>query len=291
MKRVAIFAHYDSEEQIQSYVVYYLQELKKSCDKIIFVSDGNLSEDKIASLDGIVDFSVVGRHQEYDFGSYKRGFHKAKELGFIEEADELLLANDSCIGPIFSIERLFDSMTEDSCDFWGITINNSGAFHHANMSRFDMTKYPHVQSYFVLLKRQVFTSKVFEEFIASVRQEKQKDDVIVKYELGLSQVLSGAGFKMNAVGYGNLHLFGNLSNDSHRMPFIKTSHFKNIGNTILYRWWKKTNKKYIECPFSIIDRYAIKQPKKLSFRKLRRETIRVHITKGEVYFMGRLYKL
>ena len=38
MKRLAIFAHYDKDNIIDDYVIYYLKELKKSFETIIFVS-------------------------------------------------------------------------------------------------------------------------------------------------------------------------------------------------------------------------------------------------------------
>lgn len=73
MNRYAIFAHYDSDNKIEDYVFYYLKELKTVCDYIIFVSDSNLPQNQTVKLDELVDEKIIGRHGEYDFGSYKRG--------------------------------------------------------------------------------------------------------------------------------------------------------------------------------------------------------------------------
>lgn len=79
MKRTAVFAHYDKNNLIQDYVVYYLSELKKCAEKIIFVSDSDVLPEELKKIEGIVEQSIIGRHGEYDFGSYKRGFLYAKE--------------------------------------------------------------------------------------------------------------------------------------------------------------------------------------------------------------------
>ena len=46
MKRLCIFAHYDKDNLIDDYVIYYLRELKKSFNKIIFVSDSDYQKKK-----------------------------------------------------------------------------------------------------------------------------------------------------------------------------------------------------------------------------------------------------
>ena len=74
MNRTVIFAHYDSNECIRDYVVYYLKELKKFCTKIIFVSDGNIKQSEKEKILKICEYTECTKHKEYDFGSYKRGF-------------------------------------------------------------------------------------------------------------------------------------------------------------------------------------------------------------------------
>ena len=53
----------------------------------------------------------------------------------------------------------------------------------------------HLQSYFIVFKKTVIYSKAFRNFWASVKAEPTKDDVIRKYEVGLTQTLISAGFK------------------------------------------------------------------------------------------------
>ena len=69
-----VFAHYDKYNSIQEYVLYYLKELRKVADTIIFVSDSNLPESEISKVQPLVKLVIATPHGEYDFGSYKRGF-------------------------------------------------------------------------------------------------------------------------------------------------------------------------------------------------------------------------
>lgn len=124
--RVAVFASYDKDNIIQDYVVYYLSELKKVSEKIIFVADCNYSVDELGKIKHLANEIISKRHGEYDFGSYKRGFFKAKELGWLENCDELILCNDSCYGPIYDLKNIFYNMSLHKKDFWGITMNPKG---------------------------------------------------------------------------------------------------------------------------------------------------------------------
>ena len=79
MKRLCVFAHWDRDNKIDDYVIYYLKALKEVCETIIFVSDCNLEPNETNKLNNIADFVIAQKHGEYDFGSYKRGFLFAKK--------------------------------------------------------------------------------------------------------------------------------------------------------------------------------------------------------------------
>lgn len=186
MKRIAIFAHYDKDNKIEDYVVYYLEKLKKVAEQIIFVSDSNIPENEIGKISKIVTHSIVQRHGEYDFGSYKRGFLYALKNGLLENIDECIWANDSCLAPLFPFEELFDTMQHKNVDFWGVTENMFGE------KEYDL---PHVQSCFLVFKKDLATNKCFIDFVNKIKQQPQKRDIIREYEIGLSQYLINLGYK------------------------------------------------------------------------------------------------
>lgn len=185
MYRTAIFAHFDKNNSIQKFVVYYLQELKKHFAQIIFVSDSDIKQEELKKINNIVDAALIGRHGEYDFGSYKKGFLYLSEHGMLDNIDELVFINDSCYGPVLDLSNVFEKMESVNVDFWGLTTGKTPALHE---------KKQHIQSYFVAFKPCVFMSDCFKQFINSIKGEDSKREIVIKYEMGLTANLENNGF-------------------------------------------------------------------------------------------------
>ena len=193
MNRIAIFAHYDKNNSIQDYVVYYLSELHKFAEKIIFVSDSDVLPEELKKIESIVYHSIVGRHGEYDFGSYKRGFLYAKDNGLLKDCEELIFANDSCYAPLYPFDNMFSEMSAKPLDFWGVTFSDSG-IKDTNEDT-ECRRFNHLQSYFFVFKPQVFNSEIFYNFITTVKKEETKQEIVIKYEMGMTHLLEERGFK------------------------------------------------------------------------------------------------
>jgi glycosyltransferase involved in cell wall biosynthesis/lipopolysaccharide biosynthesis protein len=184
-RRVAIFASYSADGVLLPQVQPYLEGLRQLVERIVVVCDNDLAPDQYACLLGLADHVIVGRHGEYDFGSYKRGENWARDAGWLDDADDLILCNDSCFGPVGTFEPMFACMDARHLDFWGAT--DSREFH------------PHLQSYFVVLNWHVFQSPTFREFIGSITKQPNVHEVIKKYEIGLTKVLAEAGYSWGAM--------------------------------------------------------------------------------------------
>lgn len=296
--RLAVFAHYDKDNYIEQYVIYYLKELKKVADKIVFVSDSNLKNSELKKLDGVVDKTIAERHGEYDFGSYKRGYLYLKNNDLLRQCDELIFANDSCFGPLVSFQKIWTKMNSKAfdngklcvknkihennttCDFWGITEYK------------DETTPLHIQSYFLVFKRQVFNNAIFDNFMKSVKKELIKMDVVRKYEIGLSQVLLANKFKMHTLIKGSIEsawLVYLLHNPE--TPFIKTMIVKNnfrwLSKWILGRLWLTNKTTY---NINLILDYASKYRNyniKRKIKNLKRSLIRFSYSKKAIYVFGK----
>lgn len=231
MKRAVIFAHYDKDAIIDDYVIYYLKELNKITDTIVFVSCCELSDNEIEKIKTITPDIIAQMHNEYDFGSYKRGFLYLKDK--INEFDELIFANDSCYGPLYPLKSVFDKMENENCDFWGITKNNFG--YKKNLKRF-FVKRPHIQSYFIVFNKNIFTKDFFFDFIQSITHLDTKKQIISNYEIGLTELLTQKGFTYKTF----INAYENINNitilkwrqiiEKYNMPFIKKSLF-DLRNT------------------------------------------------------------
>lgn len=185
MKRAAIFAHFDKNNKIEDFVIYYLKELKKISEDIVFVSDSNINENELVKISNLTAKNIIGHHGEYDFGSYKKGYQYLKNNDLLNQYDELIFANDSCYAPLFPFSDMFNKMREKNCDFWGAT---------KNYCTEDKKDKEHVQSYFLAFRPQVFNSQIFDDFISSIQKEENKNLIIEKYEIGLSVYLKNNGF-------------------------------------------------------------------------------------------------
>ena len=193
-KNIAIFAHYDKHNIIDDYVLIYLQNIKKFCSKIIFVSDGTLSHQEQQKISKITNNIIAKKHQEYDFGSWKLGFNFLKEKypQDFTNTNKLIFANDSCycISKFDSLFAQIDKMPEIDC--FGITDSKKYG---------DYTQYIdyHLQSYFLVFQNNLFKESFFNDFMQNITKETDKVDIIVKYEVGLSKTMSKNNKKLFAI--------------------------------------------------------------------------------------------
>ena len=181
MKRLAIFAGYDKDNIIDDYVLYYLKELQKVCN-IIYVIDNDLPLKEIEKAKPYCMHIIAKRHGEYDFGSYKQGYIYALDNNLLEKYDYLILCNDSVYGPFKLLEKIFNDMETRNTDVWGMYLCGHCTIYE---------DYPlHIQSFFVTMKKDVFISSWYKDFICSIHKEKEKMDIIKKYEIGMSELFT-----------------------------------------------------------------------------------------------------
>lgn len=297
MKRVAVFAHFDKNNIIQDYVVYYLSELKKCAEKIIFVSDSEISPEELKKIDKIVEHSIVGKHGEYDFGSYKRGFIYAKENGLLNDCEELIFANDSCYAPLYPFDEMFSVMSMKQLDFWGAVLSNANENNKKGW-------YNHIQSYFIVFKPDVFNSQIFQNFVKSIKNEETKDDVILKYEMGMTHLLEINGFKYDSysqvckkVQSAHACAYRELIKQD-KSPFLKR-------NIVLYKekyfypiFIKQLIEKYTNYDYSLIKKdikmnakhLTVLEHLKLGFKGYRRFFYRRRRKERLICFLGNWYK-
>lgn len=195
MKRLAIFAHYDKQSIIDEYVIFYLESLKKSIDKIIFVSDCFLSATELKKINHLVFQTVCEKHGEYDFGSYKRGLALLiKQFpNELSEADELVFANDSCYC-LRDLENIFLDTESKDCDAWSL----GDDYENPHVNSFYKIKKYYLQSYFIVFRKSVFLESFFQNFLNGVKKLEYKHQIIFEYEEGLGRLLTANNKKLFA---------------------------------------------------------------------------------------------
>lgn len=196
-KRYCVFAGYNKENKIGDEVIFYLKELNKITDGVVFIMDNPIDETEEKKLEGLTIYHKCERHGEYDFGSYKKGFFYLKENGLLDDTSEIIFANDSCLGPLKPFNLFIKKWEkENKPDFYGITINNYG-FKYSSKPII-MSHFPHIQSYFFLVTKNIFEKDFFVDFMASIKHFDNFEEVVKNYEMGLSDLIIKNGFDLKA---------------------------------------------------------------------------------------------
>ena len=184
-KRLFLFAGYDKDGIIDDTLVHYLTELSKLGD-IVLVMDCDVADTtKLSGIKNILH-TELARHNEYDFGSYKRGYIWAHDNKILDKYDWVYLVNDSVYGPLFDLEPVLCDLESRGVDLIGMT------------DFFDKDTPKHIQSWFVGVSRMAATSKIFYDFMCDIKHRNTKDEIVLRYEVGLSRMLLQNGYKMSA---------------------------------------------------------------------------------------------
>lgn len=177
MKRLLCYAHFDANGEVRPFVLHALQAMSGLCTDAVFISNSPITTGDRKNLSSFCSKILVNNNTGYDFYMWKMGMEAAN----LSEYDEVILMNSSVYGPLFDMEEVFSRMNRLDCDFWGIT------------ECFQMQ--PHIQSYFLVFRKNVISSPVFLNFWGGILPYLNKLQVIQSYEVGLTQWLVESGFK------------------------------------------------------------------------------------------------
>ena len=215
--RYAVFAGYNADHTIHPYIITYLKGLNEVTDGVVYIADSELKPEEYEKLNGLVIHTEHKRHGEYDWGSYKRGYNWLKDNGYLEKADELIFANDSCYAPMESFKPMFKEMAKRTeLDFWGDLQN---------------TKFTtHLQSYFMVFRPRVFLNRKFATFINNITHQIDSSLYITNYEITLTPELQKIGFKWDSY-----------------MPYKRLKHLKTSDkNSYPYTMISKYNHQFLK---------------------------------------------
>lgn len=243
-KRLCLFAGFDSQGEIADYVIYYLKALSKVAD-VYYWGDFDASDEELAKLKPFCKAVICQKHFKYDFGSWQELIQKLGRSQ-IEQYDELILANDSCYGPLFDLSALFTEMDGRDCDFWGLSVAHN--------------RHIHLQSYFIVLKQSILKSDVFYDFFSQVKPEANYEDVCLHYEDRFTYILSKAGFKFDSlIAYDDLahHPYWDIvpAIQGRHFPFLKVKFFLGgIRDQAGVSDWRKLIRDNTNYPIDLIER-------------------------------------
>ena len=67
MKKICIFAHFNKNNNLEDYVIDYLNTLRNLVDEIIFVSTTDIKTDKMNILDSLVNKIIIKENNKLKY--------------------------------------------------------------------------------------------------------------------------------------------------------------------------------------------------------------------------------
>lgn len=178
-----LYAHYNEQGKVSKYVITFLKSLSLINSKIIFISNSPIDSDsQQLLLSQIGDISIhIRENKGYDFGAWKWAIENKL---ISTDCMDLLLANDSFIGPLTDIESVLASMQQRKVDFWGLTDTLINGWH--------------IEPYFFMLSKKVWKSKIFTDFFNQDFANMSKEEINLNAGKELTSQLVNEGFSNSA---------------------------------------------------------------------------------------------
>lgn len=172
-KRVAIAAHFATQPVVSKSFKTLIAELVDAGSYVVVVSTAEFPGPLDWQDHPLLRTSVYRRaNVGYDFGSWASALSAFPRLA---AASRVILTNDSLVGPFRSIAAELAMFDQTPVDVWGLVRSRQMV--------------PHIQSFFLGFRDGVLADSGLSRFFADVRVQDRKDDVVVAYELGLSQLM------------------------------------------------------------------------------------------------------
>lgn len=164
-------------------VVGQLRDYARLGFRIIFVSASpTFDETEFARIRETVELAIHRRNYALDFGGWVDTLTLFPEVA--EDIDELLLVNDSIVGPFHPLDEPLARMRGGGEGLFGMT---------------DSIQYaPHLQSYFLLARGGAVIADVV-AFLKSARLSADKRLVVKRFEIALSEHMRDQGHRVAAL--------------------------------------------------------------------------------------------
>jgi hypothetical protein len=182
--KIVLFMHYDRNGFVRPQMLNYIRGLAESGRSIVFITNaGKLTAGSLAQLQTICAAVIIRRNIGYDFGAWRDAIERLElpRAG----TEEIILANDSVLGPLQPLGGLLQRLTYNEADVLGLTESWQMKYH--------------LQSYFLAFGPAALRSDAFGKFWRQVRPVPAKSFIIKHYEVGITQTMLKGGLRCLAL--------------------------------------------------------------------------------------------
>lgn len=242
MRRIGVFVFYDADGIVDRYIPYMLTDLMKNLERLVIVVNGKITDEGKATLEQFSSDFVIRENKGFDTWAYKEGMDY---VGWDElsQYDEVVIFNDTVMGPVYPFAEMFDEMSKRDVDFWGITRHfqdEINPFH----CEYGYTP-AHIQSYFEVFRQNFVKSSDFRNYWDNLFPINSYEDAVGKHEIVFTKKFEDLGYKwdtyINAPELEGRHsqplmAYASLIIRNYRCPIFKKRLFFND-----YDWTINTN--------------------------------------------------
>lgn len=183
MKRLAIMSTSHGAPRFLSYHRELVHALSAFGFVVHIIHSGGEPSAALSSIESDNVFLTLKRNIGYDFNAWAVGIYT--NCALLPHLDELLLLNDSIVGPITDLAPLLERIRAANTDVVGLTDSFERCYH--------------LQSYFLWFGRAICQSPALQLFIAQYSLCSDKEIVIREGDVSLTRYLINAGFTMKAL--------------------------------------------------------------------------------------------
>lgn len=233
-KKCLIYVIFEAEENLQRYKVLFLEKLAALVDETLIVVNGGLKSEDLSTLEQYGQV-LVRDNTGYDAAAFREGILTiGKEK--LQTSSQLLLVNDTNIGPMRDLNEVFQTMADRNLDFWGISFGEV----QEDATNFNQYGYipEHLQSYFLVIEPLLLRSEEFFDYWNNLTDTDSRDKAIGKHETTFTKYFADLGYRYDALVSENkdsamyIHPLRMLRAGS---PLVKYTSLQNY-NAQQFRW-------------------------------------------------------
>lgn len=194
-KRILIYNIFEGKDALQEYKIIFLEALAKIVDEAHIVVNGELSQSDVERLEKIGKVTLR-ENKGYDVAAFRAGILNLGQER-LKEYDQLLLVNDTNIGPFKDLETVFSTIDSKSLDFWGVSLGEIQP-DFTGLNPFGYIP-EHIQTYFLVIERSLLHQKSFYRYWEKLGDTDSRQKAIGKHETFFTKHFANLGFRYDAL--------------------------------------------------------------------------------------------
>lgn len=190
--RLGVYSFFDKQGVVDQYVEYFLEEFGKNITDLVIVSNGTLSAEGRKKLLKYTDKIIERENKGFDIWGYKTGFDY---FGWEKlcEYDEIVVTNDTLMGPVYPFSEMFDEMADRDLDFWGLIRHYRVDFDPFGNNGYGYIP-EHIQSFFHVYRKSFVRTADFQEYWDNLPELNTYEDAVGRHEVAFTKKFGDKGY-------------------------------------------------------------------------------------------------